>query len=57
MYSSIVGLIALHIPGHSSSAQPSTRILVLIVLIAAAYFLFRKYREYVNRRFNSRNSK
>jgi hypothetical protein len=57
MYASIMGVIALHVPGASWSAQPSMRILVVIVLIAAAYFLFRKYREYLNRRFNRRSWK
>jgi hypothetical protein len=57
MYASIMGVIALHVPGASWSAQPSMRILVVIVLMAAAYFLFRQYREYLNTRFNRHRRK
>jgi hypothetical protein len=56
MHSSIVGGIALHVPG-TSTYPSSLLILVVILLIAAAYFIFREYREYLNRRFNRRDSK
>jgi hypothetical protein len=56
MYSSSVGVIALHVPG-TSTYPSSLLILVIILLVAAAYFIFREYREYLNRRFNRRNSK
>lgn len=56
MYSSTMAGIALHVPG-ASTVPPSLRILVVVALIAAAYFVFREYREYLITRFNRRNWK
>ncbi|MGB6457460.1 MAG: hypothetical protein WBH47_23555 [Streptosporangiaceae bacterium] len=48
--------VALHVPG-TSTVPPSLRILVVIVLMAAAYFIYREYRGYLNRRSTRRNWK
>jgi hypothetical protein len=47
-----MGVIALHVPGHGNPAP--LQILLLIVLIAAVYFISR---EAFKRRINRRNGK
>jgi hypothetical protein len=49
MYASSMGVVALYVPGRSTSPA-SVEILVVIVLIAALYFAAREY-------FNWRNGK